>query len=118
MTRADRILILGLITVAVLCVPLVTWAAPSDRVTISGPQGVTGVDPDKDATYAVAGRLGTVEVRVQAGRIRVRESCCADALCVRAGVLAPGKPLVCAPNGVVISYGSAPGEEALDAVSR
>lgn len=118
MTRADRILIAGLLVVAMVCVPLVTWAAPADRVTIAGPQGVTGIDPTEDAVLTVAGRLGQVVVRVEDGRVRVEESCCPDGLCMRAGTLAPGRPLVCAPNGVVVSYGTKGGEGALDAVSR
>jgi len=118
MTRADRILIVGVVLIALVCVPLVSWAAPAEQVTITGPKGVTRIDPATDASYEVAGRIGVVEIEVVGGQVSVRESCCPDGLCMRAGTLAPGKPLVCAPNGVVVAFGSVGGGEALDAVSR
>lgn len=116
MTRADRILIAVLVACAVLSAPLVTWAMPrSESVTISGPAGVTRIDPSVDATYHVTGRIGPVTVVSQAGQVRVTDSTCPDGICVRSGALGPGRPLVCAPNGVVVSFG---GQGGLDAVSR
>ncbi len=118
MTRADRILIVVLLAVAVLCVPLVSLAMPAaGSVTITGPEGQTQIDPSVNGTFRVAGRLGSVTIVVRDGVVSCSQSGCPDHICVRAGSLAPGKPIICAPNGVVVAY-DARSEGGLDAVSR
>jgi len=117
-TRADRILLIALVACVVLSVPLVSWAMPAgEAVTISGPFGVTRVDPGTDSVFRVQGRVGVVTVVVRDGQVFCSESDCPDSVCVHMGSLAPGRPIVCAPNGVTVAY--AEGRNgALDAVSR
>lgn len=107
-----------LIAGTVLSVPLVSLAMPATgTVEITGPAGITRIDPQVDASYRVQGRGGTVLVVARAGEVYVAESSCPDGVCMRSGTLAAGKPLVCAPNGVVVAYESGRGA-ALDAISR
>ena len=118
MTRADRILLVVLVAITVMSAPLVTWAMPAGGpVSITSPHGTTRVDPNLDSSYRVQGRLGTVTVVVRDGAVFCSESECPDEVCVRSGILAAGRPIVCAPNGVVVMY-AASEREALDAVSR
>jgi len=117
-TRADRILLVVLVAITVMSAPLVTWAMPAKgAVSIVGPYGTTQVDPNLDSAYRVEGRLGTVTVVVRDGAVFCSESECPDEVCVHSGDLAAGRPIVCAPNGVVVMY-AAPEKGALDAVSR
>lgn len=118
MTRADRILLAVLVALTVMSVPVVTWAMPATgAVSIAGPFGTTRVDPNFDSVYRVQGRLGTVTVVVRDGVVRCSESECPDEVCVHSGALAAGRPIVCAPNGVAVTYASSD-RRALDAVSR
>ena len=58
-----------------------------------------------------------VVVQAEPGRIRVLESDCPDKLCMHMGWTAsPAKPVVCLPNGVVVTVTGGGGEE--DAVLR
>ena len=58
-----------------------------------------------------------VTVQAEPGRIRVLESDCPDKLCMHMGWTAsPAKPVVCLPNGVVVTVTGGGGEE--DAVLR
>lgn len=118
MTRGD----LGIIgaVVALVIGSLLLAAAPlssTSEVVIEGPYGVTHLSLAQDARYVVQGELGEVTFTVEDGVMRCVASPCPDQLCVHAGSLAPGRPIVCAPNRVIARFaGSARGE--LDAVSR
>lgn len=120
MTRADRMLLLGLVVLAVLSAPVAAIATRgSESAIISGPYGTTAVDLTRDATYVVDGRCGRVTFSVDGGRLSCVGAECPDHICVKSGWLRPGAPIVCAPNGVVAAFDSAPGQGgALDAVSR
>lgn len=100
---------------ALASAPLAMATAGGRAATIAGPAGTTTVRLDRDRLLSVAGRVGTVSVRVSEGRVRVTGSDCPDHVCVRSGAARPGRPVVCAPNGVVVSVG---GESDVDAVSR
>jgi len=89
----------------------------SNSVTIMSPLGVTRVDPNTDSVFRVQGRLGVVTVVVSDGEVFCSESDCPDSVCVHMGSLAPGRPIVCAPNSVTVAYAHGT-KGALDAVSR
>jgi hypothetical protein len=76
---------------------------------------------DAEGLYHVQGACGEVVFEAHAGHVRCVRSDCDDKICVRAGDVGPGKPVVCAPNGVtaVLSGEDGTGRGAgLDAVSR
>ena len=122
MTRADRILIAVVAVVALMSMPLVSSASNAlagraDVAVVQAPGGRTVIELSRDASYAVEGRQGVLHLDVAAGEIRVVSADCPDQVCVASGVARPGKPIVCAPNGVSVSLsGSSEGE--VDAVSR
>lgn len=118
MTRGD-VGIIGAI-LALVVGSLLLAATPlisTSEALLEGPSGVTRVALDEDASYVVEGELGTVTFTVEDGVMRCVDSSCPDRLCVRSGVLAPGRPIVCAPNRVIARL-AATGSGDLDAVSR
>lgn len=117
MTRGDRMLLAGLVLVAVLSLPVAAAMARPDAVVLRGPAGATHVDPSIDATYRIEGLTGEVVFTVNDGAVRCVSSNCPDQVCVHAGTVRPGAPVICAPNGVIAECDSS-GEVGLDAVSR
>jgi hypothetical protein len=117
-TRADRQLFAALLALVLLSIPVTTLAvADSGSVaSVVAPSGTTRIPLGTDARYTIQGRHGEVVVVVSDGALRCVESSCDDQVCVRAGELSPGRPIVCAPNGVSIS--TVGGGDDLDAVSR
>lgn len=119
MTRGDRLLVL-LVAVAVLVsVPLVSLASSknSNAISVDAPGGRSSISLAHDGTYVIEGRSGRVVIEVAEGTARSVDAQCPDQLCVRMGEARPGRPIVCAPNGVSVSLGWN-GGGALDAVSR
>lgn len=122
MNRADRILALVVIAVALLLGPAARFAAgmgsSASVVTISGPAGITTLSLREDREVTVAGSAGQVVVVVRDGAVRVAESTCPDHVCMRSGAISmPGEALVCVPNGVSVRIGGERGD-GLDAVAR
>lgn len=122
MNRADRILALAVVAVALLLGPAARLAAglvpAASTATISGPSGSTTVSLKEDTVVRVAGSSGPVIVVVREGTVRVSESACPDKVCVRSGAISrPGEAIVCVPNGVSVRIG---GErsDGLDAIAR
>lgn len=119
MTRGDKLIALIVMAVALLSASQAgALLAPSDGVVmLRGPQGVTAIDPSQDGVYVIAGHSGEVTFEAQGGEVRAVRADCPDHLCVRSGALAPGRPIVCAPNGVSATLVAREGR-GLDAVSR
>ena len=119
MTRGDHAIVLLVLVFALATLPatLFAGAVTPESVLITGPAGSTTAPLDTSATYTVEGRDGVVTVKVADGRAWVAHAECPDGVCVRSGVAAPGRPVVCAPNGVAVSVRSAE-RGALDARSR
>ncbi len=119
MTRGDHAIVALVVALALVVVPVTIGASvrsPAEAV-LTGPAGSNSVPLDVPATYAVEGRGGVVTVRVADGRAWIAHAECPDGLCVRFGAAAPGRPVVCAPNGVAVSVQA--GERgALDARTR
>ena len=119
MTRADRILVAVLALAIVLSLPLVSIASshtPSDAV-VKAPEGRTVLDLSKDGVFEIQGRQGVVRLSVSRGQVSALSADCPDQICVRSGAARPGRPIVCAPNGVSVTL-SGSQEGGVDAVSR
>ena len=123
MTRWDIVLVVALLGLSALAVPVVLVSAPGDAssVVVRGPGGETVIPLDGEGLYHVQGEYGEVVFEAHAGRVRCVHSDCDDKVCVHAGNVGPGRPVVCAPNGVtaVLSEEGGTGRRTeLDAVSR
>ena len=119
MTRGDVLVVIAVVAIALLSVPSAgAMLAPAgDTAVLRGPAGSTTVDLSSPDGYVVEGRSGRVVFQVIGGEISAISAECPDHLCVRMGAAAPGRPVVCAPNGVSATLVSGRGE-GLDAVSR
>lgn len=122
MTRWDWILS-GIIFSAALIMQLTSfaWAATtglSDYVSITSPYGKTRVDLSAaaDSVVSIQGHKGAVMFEVREGALYSVEASCPDGVCLRSGPVAPGRPIVCAPNGVIAFMPGKNGD--YDAVSR
>ena len=123
MTRWDIVLVVVLLGLSALAVPTVLLSVPSDApsVVVRGPSGETIIPLDAEGLYHVQGEYGEVIFEAHAGHVRCIHSDCDDKVCVHAGDVGPGRPVVCAPNGVtaVLSEEDGAGRRTeLDAVSR
>lgn len=125
MTRWDIVLVVALLGLSAFGVPAVLAAAPlpdsAPSVVVRGPGGETVIPLDAEGLYHVQGAYSEVVFEAHAGRVRCVRSECDDKICVNAGDVGPGRPVVCAPNGVtaVLSEKDGSGRRAgLDAVSR
>jgi hypothetical protein len=121
-TRADRILIVLVAALAIVSVPIVSVASAAlagtaRTASVQAPGGRTVLDLAKDATYEIRGRRGLVCLEVSGGQVRATEADCPDHVCVRSGAARPGRPIVCAPNGVSVTISGAE-EGGIDAISR
>lgn len=122
MTRGDRILILVVACVTLFSIPFVSMASTAlagkaDRAVVDAPGGRTTLDLSRDARYEIQGHQGVLCLSVVAGEVRAVDADCPDRVCVRSGVARPGRPIVCAPNGVSVSL-SGSSRDGVDAVSR
>ncbi len=117
MTRGDKLVLLSVLLLALISMPVAAVLA-SDRgsaITITGPEGRSVIESDRDVVLEVIGRGGQLRVSVVDGQARVVSSTCPDKLCVKMGPARPGAAVVCAPNGVTVRAG---GDSGVDAVSR
>lgn len=121
MTRGDRFLI-GLVALAIVASVPISAAAlvgGGHAARVKGPAGSTKLDLRHDGTYTIEGRTGDVVVRVTDGAARCVSADCPDKVCVHSGEARPGRPIVCAPNGVTVSVASdRTDDRSIDAVSR
>ncbi|MBE0418431.1 MAG: NusG domain II-containing protein [Coriobacteriia bacterium] len=119
MTRGDTLVVVAVVALALLSAPTAgALVAPAGGMAVlRGPAGSTTVDLSSPGRYIVSGRTGDVVFEVDEGAITVTSADCPDQLCVRMGAAAPGRPVICAPNGVSATFANGPGES-LDAVSR
>ena len=119
MTRGDRIVIALVALAVIVSAPLLSYASGrhAQGVIVDAPGGRSVLTLSRDATYVIEGRRGDVVVKVAGGIARCVAADCPDHICVRSGAVGPGRPVVCAPNGVSISVSSRHAR-GLDAVSR
>lgn len=119
MTRADRLLIVSIAALALAAWPLVAMGAGAgDRVTITGPAGVSSFPLADERTLTVQGRVGEVSVVIDRGEVSVRDADCPDLICVKTGAVSAGSSVIaCVPNGVVVRIDRS-GDDEFDARIR
>lgn len=119
MTRGDWLVVVTVIAAALLLAPQAGAIVAPDggSVVLRGPDGVTTVSVEESDRYVVPGRRGDVVFVVEDGLVSAASAECPDQICVHSGAAAPGRPIICAPNGVSATLLTGPGE-GLDAVSR
>ncbi len=119
-TRADRLLFLTLVALAVSGFFFAAELSPapySAQVDVDGKPAYR-LPLGQNAIVAVNGKEGITTIEVKVRRVRIVDSPCPHKLCVKRGWISSGT-LACVPNGVVVTiHGRAPGEEELDAISR
>lgn len=119
MTRGDWLVVVTVIAAALLLAPTASAIVAPDggSVVLRGPEGVTIVSVEESGRYVVTGHRGDVAFELEQGLIRAVFAECPDQVCLHSGAAAPGRPIICAPNGVSATLLLGPGE-GLDAVSR
>lgn len=120
MTRGDVGIIVFLVLATALSAVTMGMAQPFTEAaaTIKGPGGTTTVDLSVDGTIVIEGRTGPVVFEVRDHALYCIDSSCPDRLCVRMGLVRPGRPVVCAPAGVSAMLNTSLERGGLDAVSR
>jgi hypothetical protein len=118
-TRGDWLVVVTVIAAALLLAPQAGAIVTPDggSVVLRGPEGVTTVSLMESGRYVVPGRGGAVVFAVEDGLVSVVSAECPDQICLHSGAAAPGRPVICAPNGVSATMLSGRAE-GLDAVSR
>lgn len=119
MTRADRLLIALVALAIIVSVPISASALVrrGNVAEVKGPAGSTTLDLRKDGRYTIQGRDGMIVLQIADGSVRCVQADCPDGVCVRTGAARPGRPIVCAPNGVIVSVLTGR-QRSVDAVSR
>ncbi len=120
MTTWDRLLVVGVVCLAVAFLPATLLAAGSSdgELVVKGPSGRTVISLSEDSTSVVQGRVGKLTVVVHEGTVRVSHAECPNQVCVRSGSISASRgSIVCAPNGVVITLQDS-GRSGLDSISR
>lgn len=119
MTRGDWIVVVAVAALAVFSAPhaRASLGVDHEAAIVRGPQGVTTVPLARPGRYVVPGHVGDVVVAVSGGAVHVVDAECPDGVCLRMGAGGPGRPLICAPNGVSVVT-VADGRQEFDALSR
>jgi len=119
-TRWDWILSGAIVAAAIilqLSGTLWATAGPKEYVSVVGPYGKTRLYlPAADSPISIQGQVGTVVFEVRGGALHPVEASCPDGVCLASGPVLPGRPVVCAPNGV-IAYVSGTSSD-YDVISR
>lgn len=120
MTRGDVGIIVFIVLATALSVLTTGMAQPATaaEAVIVGPGGRSLVDLAHDDTLVVDGRTGPVTFRVHDGSLTCVDADCPDHVCIRMGDVRPGRPVVCAPNGVSAMLNYTEAGQGYDAVSR
>lgn len=118
---ADWVLIVFLLVTAVLSfvfIPRWLMSGATDVEIISQDKIPRKYPLNEDRRVEVPGPLGTTEVSIKAGRVRILSSPCPHKTCMAMGEIGTeGGILVCLPNEIVVRVGNGQ-PDGLDAVSR
>lgn len=127
MAKADRYLIAGVLSIAMLSAILIYYrsfphrSGTDDGRAVIKFQGrlVRRIELSEEggkATFILRGKMGPATVEVEGKRLRMSEAPCPDRICVARGwIEKPGESIVCIPNEIHIYIESG---DALDAVTR
>jgi len=106
LTRNDRILIIGLVTVVSLFfVKLFFISSEGSEALIQvGNSRTQRVSLRMDRRIEIKGEKGKAVIEVKDGRVRVVESSCFQKICVNTGWIdKPGQNIICLPNKVLVT---------------
>lgn len=114
MTRADKILIVVIMVIAAaMILPLLGYSPqPSTASVKVKNEEVLNIDLAKDGEYSVEGTLGSVNIEVKDGAVRVSQENSPHHYCSLQGYVSdPNVPIVCLPNETVITISGKNDEE-------
>ena len=104
-TRADLLLLSGLLAIAVLLPFRPQAAAPAASLWVHSAEGSFHVDPAVDQQVSVQGPVGETLLRIHAGQVWIAQAPCGRQICRSMGPLQGGRgSLVCIPNQVVLRF--------------
>jgi len=126
MTRADKILLAGLLLIALLSVAALysrfsIFPAKIESIqAVITAQGklVRKIDLAEGgkSSFVIQGRIGPSTVETDGARIRMLEAPCAGQICVKEGWIGrPGQTIVCIPGEILIRI---EGTAEVDAITR
>ena len=105
-TRYDIFLIVGLLVVALMALGIIRYssdAVDTVVVQVDGAEAVR-VSLADDRRFSVEGPLGTTEMEIKDGSVRVIDSPCGRKICVHTGWIHKAyQTIICMPNRVAIS---------------
>lgn len=113
MKRADIAILIGILVLSLLPLAFVSAGGGEVFVTVTKNGSVVYRAPiTRDAVIGLDGNTVTVEH----GRVYMSDADCPDRICIQTGDASSARPIVCLPNGVIVTVG---GEEAggLDAIA-
>ncbi len=121
LTRYDRLLIAGLLVLALLGLGVIRFrAGGSDTVVVQvDGQEVFRSSLADDRRFSVDGPLGKTEVEIRDRRVRVIDSPCRRKTCVHTGwIHRPYQTIICMPNRVVISLIGGRDSDEIDGITE
>ena len=106
MKKNDIILLIALILIASVATLILAIAlnngSDSLTVRVNGNEYAT-LSLSKDTELVIESENGTNLLVISGGEAYMKEASCPDKVCVRSGKLTSLEPIVCLPNGVVVS---------------
>ena len=73
------------------------------EVTITSPEGVWIYPLQSDSTFSIPGILGSMEIEIYKGEVRVLASPCREKICIQTGSISrTGAWIACVPNRVFL----------------
>ncbi|MDP3178518.1 MAG: NusG domain II-containing protein [Spirochaetaceae bacterium] len=85
---------------------------------VSGDGGQWIYPLSSDAEFSVAGPLGSTQIEVRDGAVRVLDSPCSNKTCISAGsVSKPGQWIACLPNKVFVRVEGGRADDGVDAAT-
>ncbi|ORJ62204.1 NusG domain II-containing protein [Geothermobacter hydrogeniphilus] len=122
MTPLDRMLLCGLLGVALLLCVLVFRLPGGSRLVVERDGRIIYRAPlDRDRRMRLAGPLGETLAVIEHGTVRVLASPCRHKVCIGMGRISrSGEWLACVPNHLLlrIEGGRSPAEDGYDLISR
>jgi len=119
LTRYDRILIFGLIAVALLCLLIIRCMATRADAVIVSINGREAIRSPliQNRHFSVHGQLGEAEIEIKDGRVRMVNSPCPKKECVQTGWIdKPYQAIICLPGRIVIRLTS--GNDEIDGITE
>lgn len=120
LTRYDKLLIIGLLAVALLCLGIVRYGVGRTDTVVVQVDGeeVIRASLVEDRRFWVDGPLGKTEIEIKGKRVRVVDSPCDKKICVRTGWIdKPYQTIICVPNRIVVRLLGSGDKDKLDGIT-